>query len=294
MSFSETGIRIGGGVTYFRLASKTNLEELVRRLGAIGLADYVPEPISDKAALRQAIDEVFQPADKAEKLLVRPKPDCAGYAVSVERPKDDVAIGDAWTVLRWVASVSEEGVIDLRPYDPNIVDMLIEKMHEARRSISAGAVSKALTTLVGHVGGVCLRDNGGVYWVRDDRLQDWENVADAFQRSAEKGETKIYLLRVQADSEMIRAVGDSLRAEVEEALAAIEAEVQDVDSLSETKCENRVRKIAEIERKIRDYETAFQAPLNALHTMAQRAGSAVATAQMILSAVQSPLFAGQV
>jgi len=71
----------------------------------------------------------------------------------------------------------------------------------------------------------------------------------------------------------------SITAEIEAALAQIERDIASGD-LKEQACLNRLRKTVELEKQVKRYETAFDAPLTRLHEACKRAR--VATAQATL------------
>jgi hypothetical protein len=158
-------------------------------------------------------------------------------------------------------------------------------MERAADWVSASACASSLVKLVEeYCDGVALRPNGGVYWVREDRLDEWARIAEVFEKAStgqEEKDNAVYVMKVVADEQMARAVGDALTAEVEAELASIEADIAEGD-LKEQACINRLRKTGSLEAKVKRYEAAFDASLAQLRQAIDRA--AVAAAQ---AAVQS-------
>jgi hypothetical protein len=90
-----------------------------------------------------------------------------------------------------------------------------------------------------------------------------------------------------ADEEMVRAVGDSLTAEVEAAIAQMEAELA-LGNLQERACLTRLKQAGRLNEKVQRYEQAFDSPLTKLREACQRAASAAAMAALQASAAQQP------
>jgi hypothetical protein len=131
--------------------------------------------------------------------------------------------------------------------------------------------------------------HGGVYWLNDSELADWTRIAGVFETASRPGQTSttVYSLRVVADEEMVRAVGDSLTAEVEAAIAQMEAELA-LGNLQERACLTRLKQAGRLNEKVQRYEQAFDSPLTKLREACQRAASAAAMAALQASAAQQP------
>ena len=272
-------LSIGGAVVFWRLAKSTNLAQVQNGLNSLYLDEFTPEPRSPLACLRAALPDVF-PAEKGHKQTTRPIKNGVGkgFAVVEENPEDTHA-GDSWGTVRATALLDKEsGRIVLDPYDYEKRDAIKAGMAGAAEWLTAASVGTALVKLVEWVDGVALRPSGGVYWVRESRLPEWEQIAKVFeQASAEKDKegndqspNAVYVMRVVADEAMVRAVGDALTAEVEGELAAIEREIADGE-LKEQACVRRLRKILALKGKVGRYEAAFDAPLARLQEACQRA-----------------------
>ena len=165
-------------------------------------------------------------------------------------------------------------------------------MESAAQWLTSASVGSALVKLVEeHCDGVALRPSGGVYWVREDRLDEWSQIADVFERASAQGDqdgnpaspNAIYVLKVLADEQMVRAVGDALTAEIAAELAQIEQDVANGD-LKEQACVSRLKRVGALESKVKRYEAAFASPLTVLHGAVERASVAVAQATLQTSA----------
>jgi len=281
-------LSIGGAVVFWRLAKSTNRAQVQDGLNNLYLDEFTPEPRSPLACLRAAIPDVY-PVEKGHKQATRPIKNGVGkgFAVVKEDPENAHA-GDAWGTVRATAILEDETkAVKLDPFDHEKRDALKAGMAGAAEWLTAASVGTALVKLVEWVDGVALRPSGGVYWVREDRLEEWERIAHVFeQASAEKDRegneqppNAVYVMRVVADEAMVRAVGDALTADIEAELATIEQDIASGE-LREQACINRLKRTVNLEKRVKRYETAFDAPLTRLREACKRAR--VATAQATL------------
>lgn len=287
-------LRVGGAVCLWRIAKSTSLQQVVDGLDMLGLKDFAPEPRTALSCLRAAIDDVFVPPEKDMRYVVRPvKNGITGFAIIAERPKDHARAGDDWGKVVAIAGLDDNGVLSLEPHNQTKYEAIKAGMAGAAEWITATAVGKSLVAIVEKLGGVCLRENGGVYWLNEWSLDLWVKVGDLFEAASarqdgegnEVSPSRVYILKVVADEQMVRAVGDALRAEVEHEIAKIENELADSD-LTPATCVRRMDKASRIEEKVRRYENAFNEPLTALVDCVQRAGQNAAMAALQASAAQ--------
>lgn len=286
-------LQIGGAVVFWRLAKSTKREEVVTGLRGLRLEQYAPEPRSPLACLRAVLPEVYPPG-KGEKHNVRPVKNgkSKGFAVVREKP-EDAWPGDAWGEVVATAKLYEESNhLGLAPHDDANYVAIEEGMASAAEWLTSASVGSALVKLVEeHCDGVALRPSGGVYWVREDRLDEWTRIAGVFERASAQADkdgnpaspNAIYVLKVLADEQMVRAVGDALTAEIAAELAQIEQDVAEGD-LKEQACVSRLKRVGALESKVKRYETAFASPLTVLHEAVERASVAVAQATLQASA----------
>ena len=292
---TDSKLSIGGAVCFWRLAKSTNRGEVKAGLEGLGVGEYVPEPRSPLACLRAVLPEVY-PAPKGCKHTVRPIKNgkTKGFAVVKEKP-DDTHAGEAWGEVVATAKIDEkenELGLELDPWNHDNRYRVLEGMEGAAGWLTNASVGTALVNLVEkHCDGVALRPSGGVYWIREDRLDEWTRIADVFESASAKGDSDgkeatpnaIYVLRVMADEQMVRAVGDALTSEVSYEVASIEADVAG-GNLGGEACITRLRKTATLEAKVKRYERAFASPLTELQEAVRRAGVAVAQATLQASA----------
>lgn len=286
---TDDRLSIGGAVVFWRLAKSTNRAQVDAGLTRLCLEQFTPEARSPLACLRAVLPDVY-PAEKGHKQAVRPIKNGVGkgFAVVEENPEDAHA-GDAWGTVRATAILPENGHVRLDPESREHEEAIKAGMAGAAEWLTAASVGSALVKLVEWCDGVNLRPSGGVYWVREDRLPEWEEIAQVFeQASAQKDRegndqppSAVYVMRVVADEQMVRAVGDALTAEVEAELVSIQQDIASGE-LKEQACETRLRKAVKLEGKVTRFEKAFDSPLTRLREACKAAR--IATAQATLEA----------
>lgn len=276
---STSNLYIGGAAVMWRIAHSTDRAIVLARLKEIGYESYAPKERGDLGCLRAAVDAEYEPMNKQERYVIRSiKKPYKGYAVVREIPGEEKGAGDDWgQVVATAGLVNGHGYreaphLRINPHSDMRFDSISKGMAGAKKWLTANAVSAALTDIIERVcDGVALRSTGGVYWVRDVHLDRWQQIARIFEDgSARKDKdgkdvdpTAIYVLRVVADEQMVRAVGDALSEEVCGFLDQIEYDIQRISSgeMGEEAMKNRIRRMAEMEGKIKRYEAAFSAPL---------------------------------
>lgn len=277
---------VGGSVIWWRLAKSTSLEALSDGFKRLGLEDYIPEPRTAMSCLRAALSDRYEVEDKkTERLVVRTVP--KGFVVVKERPKDDKGAGDDWgeVVAKVILSDNEQEVL-LDPFDYEIRSQIVAAMQEAKKWLSSGAVGGALVKII-EVWGLSLRPNGGVYWLPKDMVSCWDAVTSVIvSASAQKDKdgkdadpNRVFKLNVEADTDMVEAIGDILQNEVESELSRMERELASGD-LGTRAIETREARAQHLLDKVAKYEHAFQKKLEGLQEQFARSEATAAMAKL--------------
>jgi hypothetical protein len=186
----DSRLQIGGAVVFWRLAKSTNREEVKAGLAGLALEEYTPEPRSPLACLRAVLPDVYPPGKQSRHTL-RPIDNNGrgkGFAVVKERPKEASA-GDAWGEVVAAATLDDKGILWLDPCELENQQRIRAGMAGAAEWLTSATVASALVKLVEeHCDGVALRPSGGVYWVREDRLDEWTRIAEVFERASAQGD----------------------------------------------------------------------------------------------------------
>ena len=131
-----------------------------------------------------------------------------------------------------------------------------------------------------------LTANGGCYWLLEDRLMEFERVADVFEM-ASNDETAIDILTVTLNERTLRAVGRKLTEEVTQEVEEIEGELA-TGELKERACEARLHRTYDLLCKVQRYENVCGIQMQALHDALERAATAAALATLQASAATVP------
>lgn len=277
---------VGGSVIWWRLAKSTRLETLASGFKAQGLENYIPEPRTAMSCLRAALTDRYEVEDKkTERLVVRSVP--KGFVVVKETPKDAKRAGDDWgEVVATVQLSEDEQDVLLDPWDHDIHAQIVAAMTEAKKWLSSGAVGGALVKII-EVWGLSLRPNGGVYWLPKDMVSCWDAVTNVVVTASAKTDgagkdvdpNRVFKLNVEADTDMVEAIGDILTNEVEVELSRIEYELQS-GNLGQRAIETREARAQHLLNKVAKYEASFQKKLTGLQEQFARSESAAAMAKL--------------
>lgn len=280
-----TEVRISGGSVFWSIGN-TNRDALKAGLEAAAYAGFVPGERTPKAILQDALTDLYATATR----LVRPlqKQD-AMIVVNEDRGQDT---NDYTPALR--AEV-KDGEIEVIPADKT--DEVVAAYKEFRGVLPGHSVAASLVGIVSALNGLTLRPSGGFYWLPSDKLAEWEKVARAVERAAvEPGKSKMWVMRTAMDEDTMRAVRDSVAADLGTRISEIEAEVMEGE-LGERALLARAASARELRKKLGEYEAMLGSAmedlrdkLNTIDTVTgaaalQVSASAVASAQKAVAAL---------
>jgi len=133
-----------------------------------------------------------------------------------------------------------------------------------------------------HLGATSLRDGGGFYWLHDERLEEWRQVAEAVEAAtdthAEEGKQKtesaIYLIRTQIDNLSARALKDAIVAEVKKRAVEI-AEQASKAGTKQAAYTARQREAQALHDRVKYFENLLGEGLKELHEVADECENTV-------------------
>lgn len=270
----QVGLNIVGVVTYWRPGGDVDRTKLGDALGRAGFRGFTPDPRTPYASLELALRDVFG----GPTTLVRPLEKRAGFEVVAEtrgrvaNDYDHVATA----LLQEIAGGPGLPLLD----PPDRVGELVHSYCQRASEIPGGSVSRALVNIVKALGGVQLREGGGLYWLPEQSADKWEKVADEVEKA---GAAAVFQLAVPLDENTVKAVTEGLRAEV---LAEVERIEKDILSgeLGERALSARTDEAVALKAKLEQYEAALQTTLPVLHEAVDRAFQAAATGALLESA----------
>jgi hypothetical protein len=252
-----------GAVVYW--STGPSQRDLLRAaLERLGLGEHTPSPRTDAAALKIALKEYAAGVKcKTKDRIVQPHAQQAKHGFEVV----EVELGESRNeyTIDFSAKVTDGGRVEVtNGLGPR--QALQDAFDTHKSTLAATAVSKALVDILSELGGTALREAGGVYWLPEDAIGKWQDVAAAVEACATEKPTSIYLLRTVMDEQAVRAVRDAIVAEVTGAAAAIAEEVGE-RQLGEEALENRKKVTAGLHERVKRYETILGEAMESLHAV---------------------------
>lgn len=259
---SEQHISIAGAVTYWTLAEFSDAQKLSEGLEAIGLGPYAPIRPTPLVAVKRALTETFT----KRRHLIRPL-DNDKYAVVSEEKRGPNDL-DYEVIFRVHADRTDNLSFD-KPDHP-AVPAFEEAYHRQRKQVPAGAVGSALAAIAHILGGVRLRESGGVFWIPSgEALDKWEAVAGVITSAANEGRAVVYRLRTAIDDSTVEAVSDAITRDVEDSIEDIRKKLKDQERYSSF--EKRKSEAVALDARVARYESILGKTLDALRKQAKDA-----------------------
>ncbi len=250
-----------GAVVYWSCGT-TPRGALRDRLLWLGLEEMMPAERTDASALKAALASVCKSEkgeDKDDDCLI-------DYAVQPHKNQGKDGY-DVASVRRYVDrnSTSQEFGAKVVGGRVQITHGFCTSLYDLQRSfehfkteLSGSAVSAFLVKMVLKLGGVTLREKGGVYYVPSRAIEGWTQIADAVEEAGgfDKENNRVnqcYLLLTPMTAQTFRAVRDAITAEVTAESEAIAAEIAKGE-IGQEALENRRDKLAGLVGRVAEYE----------------------------------------
>lgn len=268
----QGSMKVGGGVIFWSLAEWTDHAALKTGLTDAGFADFAPPARAPITALKDALVDVLG----GSCVLIRPLASKDGFVVVREdRGEED---NNYATLMQ--AKVGEDGLLLFRPLNDKAREV-VESYNRHIGYVSAGSVASSLVKIMGGLGKTTLRETGGLYWLPDHMLKQWEAVARATEVAACKGTSRLYLLRHLMDADACRAIRDAVQTEILAEAKRLEAELVDptVD-LGERALSHRGRLCIDLKDRIKSFEELLGESLASLHQAVDGVETALAAAAL--------------
>jgi hypothetical protein len=270
-------------VLLWSLAEWSVQQQIKEGLLDLGLGKYVPEPRTPAAALKGALEELFALPSQ----LVRPIKSKDGFTV-VEEFRG--ANANSYATLL-TAKIDKDLRITTTPYDQTQAEDLVKRFNTHMGLLGPAQVGGSLVAILKGMGATSLRPGGALYWLPEDKLDQWQGVCGVYQGAGKGRQNNLYVIRNVMDADAIRAVRDAIVNEVRSDAYRIEREVQSGE-LGEKALENRKEQAEELRRKIGVYEDILGIGLNQLTDAVNKADNAACVAALTLSVATGLVEAG--
>lgn len=243
---STSQISMSGAIVLWSTTSTTSLDKLTSGLDGIGLGKFAPSQTSAQTALKFAMTDLYSGPRK----LVRP--DRSGFSVVEE--------------TQGVLGLQHEVVLTaqfrggkLEVYPPTEQDRVASAHAHQLDLVPVAAITACLTGIVRHLGGIALRQTGGIYWIPARSTDAWAQVMSVVQSA---GANTLYAITTQVDAESVRAVCDAINSEMAAEVSQMQAEL--TEGLSARAGKNRAAQLSTMCDRLRDYEQSLGVTLDTL------------------------------
>ena len=160
---------------------------------------------------------------------------------------------------------------------------------QRRKEVLTGAqVGTILRKLVFNLGGIMLRETGGIYWIPGDKVAQFQQVASAVERAG--GGNRVYFQTIVLDVPTIRTLREALSTEVESDAKQMLAELSDTEKpLGKRAIEHRKEQAKELLVKVRNYESLLESSLDDLRKSIEEVEIAAAAAALMAASKEVAL-----
>jgi hypothetical protein len=244
-----------GAITWWSLGSETDPDTLLHRFEQLDLPKYAPEQRSWLMSLKAGLQEMY-PGHMVRPLKKREK---NGYTIVKEIP------GESENDFPAIASatITKDGLVIIRSGDVDL-HTLQQRVYHFHRVLPAASVSAVMVEIVNSVlGGLAMRDGGGVYFIPDEHVGKWLNISRAIEESACEGtQNNITACPMETNAMTLRDIRDSIVREVSTECLSIRKELAEND-LRERAIVNRAARSSILFDRIRQYEDLLGETLKA-------------------------------
>ena len=244
---STSQISMSGAIVLWSTTSTTSLDKLTSGLDGIGLGKFAPSQTSPQAALKAAMTDLYAGPRK----LIRP--DRTGFSV-VEETEHPVLGLQHEVVLTALPRMGQ-----LEVSDPAEQDRVVNAYAHQLDLVPVASITASLTAIVRHLGGIALRQTGGIYWIPARSTSKWAQVMAVVQSA---GANTLYAITTQVDAESVRAVCDAINSEMAAEVAQMQSEL--ADGLSARAGKRRAEQLSSMTDRLRDYEQSLGVTLDTL------------------------------
>ncbi len=268
-------LKVDGAIVFSCLTQWTDQQKLAAGLAACGFEKSAPAPRTHRAALEDAMKNLF-PRHRIEELEE----------------------ADSWEVVRIVRGKDAntyipQNVIQLReefgnpkilltPYDTDTAGKLVGHFNEFLGLVKPAQVTAALTGIITLLNGTSLRPKGSIYWIPGTAADRWAEVCAAVEAAGTGHGNRCHLIRHQLDGDALKAVRDAIVREVQDEVARIEADVQSGE-LKERGLNNRKDEAVALREKLRLYEETLHVGMGEMHALIDQAEQTALSAAMLAS-----------
>lgn len=250
-------IPYNGSVTFWS-AFGTEHAKISAALAAEGISEYCPRPRTDTSALKIAMEQFGQsqcPVGQDWEVAPLQQPGTNGYElVYVQR-------GTTHNQRQHVVSAAvSNGIVTITSGDQTGWGLIQRHYHAVKAMVTPDAVGKCLVQIATQkLDGLCLRPNGGLYWVPDVHCDMWERYAGVVEKATG---SVVTTAAWEANASTIGRIRESLLADVEQSCRDIIQDLSDGQSHDDEYFERRSRMMNRLLQRVETVEGALQESLD--------------------------------
>jgi len=167
-------------------------------------------------------------------------------------------------------------VIDRRS---NYTDEILSRYKVELRTITSHDMSSWLISLVESVGGIRLRESGGIYFVPQTSADTWRAYVACIRTCTQH---TVYEVPAMRSDEAVRTILDALTAEAEASVSEVFGVLEKAQSKLNTKSVNaRTKQCAALIAKLETYENLLGTQLDTIKTRVLECQTAVTAAAVV-------------
>lgn len=171
-----------------------------------------------------------------------------------------------------------DGAEDVLTIEGQGANKIREAYHRAKGLLAPSDIGNWLCEKVAKLGGVALRDRGGVYFVpRGEPTRKWNLIAAALKACSKH---RVHVIYSMKSADAVEAILAALTADTNDVCAKIN---EDIAKLGEKGLKNREAEVADRFALIDVYEGLLGQKLDDLRAAAESTRAAIATARLALS-----------
>ena len=271
---TQANIGISGGVIFWTLGGATDYDLLLSGFKAAGFEKHAPDRISTPEASKAALQDLFG----GQRVLVRPLPNQAGYAVVDEKAGMTSALDHNVRITVRFPRLGQVSALSIRidQFDgADDSDRIRRATQDQLDILPPGKVTGGMVAVIRALGGVPLRATGGIYWLPPKALSAWGEIVKAVEASG--AGNQVYCARTTMDSEAVRAVVAAIREDVGQEVSDIRKEVEEGHKTSERALKSRALRTERLLGRVEDYEAALGVALTELRDGIQTCQQVIVT-----------------
>ena len=276
----NVSIKFNGALVLWSITGTAEGETVNTKLRELGLPEA--PTIDTQEALRLAMHK-----DSNRRVMVRPLSQGVGYALVEEKDTgtemeyqevyraivvDGSLVGMPGRKIVSCSVGADSGLSNNKLYQ-----MLQARFDSLYGRIDATRLGSCLTNAVRSMGGVAVRNRGGVYWLPEERLEGFSEVAQVVEEGA-RG-SSVFRVRTVADEQTVKLITASLDHEVGTEAARIQEELMGGE-LGERAIETRQRRLGELQSRVEEYEGMLGERMSSLKSRLEEVGMAQVVAEL--------------